>query len=152
MIADDESIIHVTRDAGWLPAGGRAEVVLAKGPPRPMSVVRLLIVRGGTVFCVPRGDRSILDLPMDATDPSDEDGAHAIRALADTIVGGDADVRFLGAVRNVVGVDDARYTWPRPYAHFGVWVADDAPIVEGEWVSVTEGSPLADRHWFPLLR
>lgn len=152
MIAEDESVIHLTRDAAWLPAGSRAEVILAKSPPRPMSVVRLLILRKGTVFCVPRRDRSILDLPMQATSPSDVDGSRAIRALADIIVGRDADILFVGAVRNVVDVDDARYGWPTPHAHFGVWATDGAPIVDGAWVSVTEGSPLADRHWFPLLR
>lgn len=143
----DETIIQVTRNASWLPSGGRAEVVRRADPPQPLCVVRLLLRRGDRVFCTPRADGGRLDLPMRIVPEEDPDGKAAIRALADEVVGADADIRFLGAVRNVVDRRTPGYAWPVPLAHFGVWASDGPPIGNGAWIDV---SALRERHWHPL--
>lgn len=88
---------------------------------------------------------------MRVADSGDENGAAAIHSLADSVIGEGAAVHFVGAVRNVVHSSDAEYAWPTPFAHFGVWAADEAPLIDGTWVDITDGvSPLRDRHWYPL--
>lgn len=143
----DETIIQVTENASWLPPGGRAEVIRCAAPPRPLCVARLLIRRADLVFCTPRADGGRLDLPMRIVPADDPDGAGTIRALADGLLGAGAVVRFLGAVRNVVGAPAPGYAWPAPLAHFGVWASDGAPGEDGSWVAL---SALQERHWYPL--
>ena len=148
MDAADETLVHVTTDAPWLPPGGRAEVVRRSTPPRPISMVRLLFRSSDEVFCVRREETGRLDLPTRRTDADDPDGSTTIRALAAEVVGPRAPLTFVGAVRNIVehGVDD--YPWPIPVAYFGVWTCTDTPTIDGTWVA----SPaLRERHWYPLL-
>lgn len=142
-----ETVIHVTANAPWLPPGGRAEVIRCAAPPRPLCVARLLLRRADLVFCTPRADGGRLDLPMRIVPDEDPDGTGTIRALAEEIVGADAGIRFLGAVRNVVGRPVSGYAWPAPLAHFGVWESAAAPRGDGSWIDVAD---LRDRHWHPL--
>ncbi|MGV8882490.1 MAG: hypothetical protein ACOH19_10065 [Rhodoglobus sp.] len=89
---------------------------------------------------------------MRAADATDHDGGAAIQALAESVIGVNSSVRFIGAVRNVVYSVSGDYAWPTPFAHFGVWAADEAPLIDGTWVDIADGvSPLRDRHWYPLL-
>lgn len=148
MDAADETLVHVTTDAPWLPPGGRAEVVRLASAPRPMSMVRLLLRRSDEVFCIRRAETGTLDLPTRRTDADDPDGSTAIRALAAELVGPRAPLAFVGAVRNVVDLPDD-YPWPTPLAHFGVWASTGAPITDGTWVALSD---LRERHWHPLLR
>ena len=143
----DETIIQVTADASWLPDGGRAEVIRCAAPPRPLCVARLLLRRADLVFCIPRADGGRLDLPMRIVPEGDPGGTGTIRALADDLLGADAVVRFLGAVRNVVGAPAPGYAWPAPLAHFGVWTSASAPVGDGFWIDLAD---LQDRHWYPL--
>lgn len=85
---------------------------------------------------------------MRVTTPDDPDGSSAIRELATSVVGETSEIRFLGAVRNVVHAPHDGYEWPIPHAYFGVWASDDAPRVDGTWVSIDD---LCDRHWYPLV-
>ena len=151
---DDETVIHVTPDASWLPRRGRAEVIRRSTPPEPMSVVRLLLRQDDRVFCVPRQEDGRLDIPQRIVGADDPWGERAIADLADHVTGHRAPLQFAGAVRNVVdsvSEDDGGYPWPTPHAHFGVWTSSAAPVIAGSWVAVGEGSALHERHWFPLL-
>lgn len=150
MSTDDETVIHVTPDAAWLPRHGRAEVIRRGTPPRPMSVVRLLLQQDDRVFCVPRPEDGRLDLPHRVVGADDPCGEIAIADLAEQTTGCREPLMFTGAVRNVVGSPHDDYPWPTPHAHFGVWVSEAAPVVEGSWVGVGDGSVLRERHWFPL--
>ncbi|MFZ4895825.1 NUDIX hydrolase [Plantibacter sp. Mn2098] len=146
----NETLVHVTHDAPWLPPGSHADVVRSDTPPHPMCVVRLLLRDADRVFCVPRTDGR-LDLPMKPTAVTDHDGRAAIHSLVESVVGKDATVRFIGAVRNVVDAPEADYAWPTPLAHFGVWVSGGTPRIDGTWVDIQdELSPVRDRHWYPL--
>ncbi|MBQ3357585.1 MAG: NUDIX hydrolase [Microbacterium sp.] len=147
MDADHETVVRVTADAPWLPPGGRAEVVQREVPPSPMSMVRLLLRRGDEVFCVPRPETGKLDLPTRLTAANDLDGSIAIRALAAEVLGTEAGIAFVGAVRNVVERSGRDYPWPTPRAHFGVWASPDAPIIDGTWIDL---ATLTERHWHPL--
>ena len=83
---------------------------------------------------------------------TDYDGRIAIRALAESVIGEGLPVRFVGAVRNVVHSASGDYAWPTPFAHFGVWTADEVPLIDGTWVDIADGvSLLRERHWYPLL-
>lgn len=116
-----------------------------------MCVARLLLQDDGRVFCVKREDGSGLDLPMLATQPGDPRGELAIHELARRITGSGSSLEFVGAVRNVVERPHDTYGWPTPRAHFAVWSSEQAPVVEGTWLSILDGSPLRTRHWFPLV-
>lgn len=118
-----------------------------------MCLVRLLLRRGDEVFCVPRDDTGRLDLPTRVVASGDPAGMTAVAELAREILGKEAPLRFVGAVRNVVESAAPAYDWPVPLAHFGVWTADYAPTVAGDWLALFgEGSVLRDRHWHPLMR
>lgn len=148
----EETVIHVTDNASWLPAGGRAEVVRQPTAPQPMCVVRLLLRRDDRVFCTQRPDTGTLDLPMRTTEEGDPDGSTAIQALVELVVGSDYRPSFVDAVRNVVNSSSPEYGWPTPLAHFGVWATDGTPLVEGIWVSLKKSaSALHERHWHPLV-
>jgi hypothetical protein len=58
---DDETVIHMTPDAAWLPRHGRAEVVRRRTPPRPMSVVRLLLRQNDRVWVAVGGGSALRD-------------------------------------------------------------------------------------------
>ena len=117
-----------------------------------MCLVRLLIRRGDHILCLPRDDDGRLDLPTRLVEEGDRDGAIAIRALADEIVGPEHTPNFLGAVRNIVDSTRQHYPWPTPLAHFGVWQVSGSPIVTGMWIDVTlNDCILSDRHWFALI-
>jgi hypothetical protein len=151
VLTEGETVVYTTPNAPWLPRGGRADVIRRITPPRPMSVVRLLLRRADQVFCVPRATNGQLDLPMQVVEMSDFSGATAIRELASKVVGRTSELHFIGAVRNVVGIPGEGYPWPTPLAHFGVWASDEAPVVDGTWMSIESDEPgLRDRHWFPL--
>ncbi|KQZ23545.1 hypothetical protein [Microbacterium sp. Root553] len=151
MTTDDETVIHVTSDAAWLPRHGRAEVIRRRTPPRPMSIVRLLLRQDDRVFCVPRREDGRIDLPHRIVGVGDPTGESAIVELAAQVTGSRESLTFAGAVRNVVDSPRSDYSWPTPRAHFGVWMSEGDPVIEGSWVAVGGGSVLRDRHWFPLL-
>ncbi|XUK60446.1 hypothetical protein ABMA10_18800 [Plantibacter sp. RU18] len=83
--------------------------------------------------------------------PNDPSGVFGIASLTEQITGYGTQLKFAGAVRNVVESPQDDYAWPTPHAHFGVWTSENAPIVEGTWVSIRDDSQLRDRHWFPLV-
>lgn len=149
--ADDETVIRATPNASWLPVGGTAEVVRRASVPRPMCMVRLLLRRADTVFCVPRPETCRLDLPTEAVGAGDTAaGLVTIAALADQVFGSSDGLTFVGAVRNIVQAPEAGYAWPTPHAYFGVWTSSGDPVVQGRWLALGEASELRDRHWFPL--
>lgn len=145
-------VVRTTPDAPWLPPGSRAEVVRSSVAPSPACLVRLLLRRGDEVFCVPREQTAALDLPTRVVDPPDLDGRVAAARLALDVLGRAVPLVPVGFVRNVVVADAPGYGWPVPVAHFVVWEAAGAPVVDGEWVEASSArSLLAERHWFPLL-
>ncbi|WP_282846086.1 NUDIX hydrolase [Microbacterium oxydans] len=151
MRAEDESIIHVTPNASWLPPGSRAEVLRLAIPPQPLCAVRLLLRRGDRVFCVPRSGTGRLDLPTCFVGADDPAGAATVATLAQEITAETSPLTFVGVVRNVVESPTSDYPWPTPHAHFGLWSSEGAPIIEGSWVTVGGDSPLRARHWYPLV-
>lgn len=145
-------VVRTTPDAPWLPPGSRAEVVRSSVAPSPACLVRLLLRRGDDVFCVPREQTGALDLPTRAVEPSDPDGRATAERLARDVLGQAAPLVPMGFVRNVVAEGVPGYGWPVPLAHFVVWETTGVPAVEGQWVDTRGlGSPLTERHWFPLL-
>lgn len=153
----DEILVRSTPDAPWLPSGARAEVVRSSVAPRPACLVRLLLRRGSEVFCVPREQTAALDLPTRVVEPSgvetsDPDGRATAELLAHDVLGQAAPLAPVGFVRNVVAEGVPGYAWPVPFAHFVIWETTGVPVVEGQWVDARgPGSPLTERHWFPLL-
>lgn len=144
-------LVDARDDPPWLPAGSRAEIWAAGAAPNPTGLVRLVLRRDHTVFCVAREDGR-LDLPTRAVPSGDPDGRHTARALARDILGAaGAPTGPIGFVRNVVPDPDPDYPWPVPLAHFTLWAATGEPAVPGEWLPLDTDSPLRDRHWFPLL-
>ncbi|ROR80084.1 hypothetical protein SAMN06295974_1980 [Plantibacter flavus] len=149
---EDETLVHVTHDAPWLPPGGRAEVIRRTTPPRPMAVVRLLLRDADRVFCVTRQGTGRLDLPMLEAASDDADGTATARELAQRITGEHTGMHFIGAVRNVVEAPADGYDWPAPVAHFGVWASVATPMAHGAWVRLDDDEhQLRDRHWYPLM-
>jgi hypothetical protein len=142
------------RDAGWLPRGGRADVVLADGDtavPDPTCVVRLFATRDGRVLTVARADGGGPDLPTLAIDGGDVEAT--LRMLLLRTLGTVRPASMLGYVRNVVADPPDDYPWPSPYAHFVVWhchvPADLDPV--GVWLERTGAEThLGTRHWWPL--
>ena len=139
---------------GWLPLGGRADVVLAGRDaevPDPTCLVRLLVTRGDRVLAVPRPDGRGLDIPTRAVAGGTPE--ESLRALAAATLGDVRPVALLGWVRNVVPTPPADYPWPSPEAHFVVWhcALPTGVDVEGEWLDpVRAEAHLGDRHWWPL--
>jgi len=146
-----ESIVHTYVSPAWLPSGGIAEVVRGGQPQPPMAMVRLLVRREGSVFCVPREDSGSLDLPTRRLGRLDGDGTDIARLLASEITLADASVEYVGCVRNIVFQPDKDYGWPVPVARFGVWSTHEPPRIPGVWIATGEDSPLVTRHWYPLL-
>ena len=147
-----EELIHTTLDAPWLPKGSRAEVIRSTVPPRPTSMVRLLIRRGTTVYCVPRERTGTLDLPTRIVPPSDPEGVATAIQLARDVLDEASAITLIGFVRNVVDQAAGDYEWPAPLAHFCLWAADGSPTGRGKWLSTDDpASPLSDRHWFRLV-
>lgn len=154
-----EQVLTSRPDAPWLPAGGRADVVLAATDapvPDPVCIVRLLTTyadeAGPRLHVVSRSDGGGPDLPTRLV--ADGSPEACLAALAADTWGHHLPVRLLGYVRNVVTppVDD--YAWPVPHAHFAVWhaeLASPAHPGSGVWLSADEAREvLADRHWWPL--
>jgi len=147
-----ETLVQVTKNAPWLPPGGRAEAFRGGNPPRPMSMVRLLLVRGDEVFCVARPESGRLDLPTRMTGDDDPTGIQTVATLAHDVIGALCDLTFVGAVRNVVATGTADYAWPTPEAHFGLWTTAADPAIEGEWLTIAgEASSLREKHWYPIV-
>lgn len=152
MPPESDVLVRSTPDAPWLPPGSRAEVVRSSTAPTPAYLVRLLLRRGTEVFCVPREQTAALDLPTRPVEPSDPDGRATAERLVRDVLGQAAPLVPVGFVRNVVPEGVPGYAWPVPLAHFVVWEATGVPVAEGQWVDARgPGSPLTDRHWFPLL-
>jgi hypothetical protein len=106
----------------WLPAGGRADVVLAGRSatlPEPTCLVRLLVTRDGQMLVVPRRDGRGLDIPTQTV----VDGAadHALVSLVVATLGDVRPTALLGYVRNAVPAPSDDYPWPAPDAYFAVW-------------------------------
>jgi hypothetical protein len=121
-------------------------------PPddEPTGLVRLLVLRDGEVFCLPREEDGRLDIPTRRVAV----GEHPRRAavgLATAVLGArSAVVRPVGYVRNLVPAPGHDNPWPAPIACFSVWRAGSgAPVVPGVWASVTV---LGERHWWPLAQ
>jgi len=145
-----ELIVHRYPSPSWLPTGSIAEVVSGGTPEPPMAMVRLLLRQGRSVFCVPREGTGALDLPTRRV-MFPGDGTDEARVLASEVTLADAEVDYVGCVRNIVMHPDEDYEWPGPIARFGVWRTEEPPRVPGTWVEVDDSSPLAARHWYPLL-
>jgi len=147
-------VLHSTPDAPWLPAGGNADVVLARSDadvPDPTCLVRLLVTRPRHVLVVPRTDGGV-DIP---TSPVGTGAVEQrLAELVDRTVGPGRPVGLLGWVHNEVQRPDAAYAWPSPSAYFTVW---HCPVAEGtdaagRWLPTSEAEEhLAHRHWWPLL-
>lgn len=149
--AGGAELVLATDEPPWLPAGSRAEVWRSDTAPSPTGLVRLLLRQGDSVFCVPRTDGRA-DLPTRQVPPDDPDGRRTALELGRVVLGPEGRVHGpVGFVRNLVRWTAPDYPWPRPQAHFTVWVASGIPVVDGEWVRLRAPSPLRDRHWFPLL-
>jgi hypothetical protein len=150
----------------WLPAGGRADVVLSAHPaPEPTAVVRLLVTWGEDVWVVPRADGAGLDLP--AAQVTDSVAAALDGLLAAAPVG-TRGLRPWGFVRNTVTDPPFDYPWPAPVAHFAVWhgtvdpnaepdgaarTGQDPPEAGGRWLGRSAAAEaLGERHWWPLHR
>ena len=147
--------VLVSHDApGWLPVGGRADVVLAGAAaevPEPTCLVRLLVTRGGRVLAVPRPDGRGLDIPTRAMVGGAPEAS--LRSLVVAALGDVHPTTLLGYVRNVVPTPPEDYPWPSPDAYFVVWhCALPAGVdVGGEWLdSGRAEAHLGDRHWWPL--
>ncbi|MFC8191674.1 NUDIX hydrolase [Cellulomonas sp. NPDC057328] len=150
-------LLTSTPDAGWLPLGGRADVVLAEhGDPVPEAVglVRLLVTRRGRLFAVARtGGRPGLDLPTRPV-PAGEAADAVTARLVQEVLGPGRRPTLLGYIRNVVPAGTV-YAWPAPVAHFCVHhVATEAePAVAGAWLDgAAAAAELAGRHWWPLVQ
>lgn len=147
-----ELVVSESQSPTWLPAGSRVQIVRRRVPPQPMSLVRLLLRRDDEVFCVPREESTKLDLPTRTTAQGDTDGSQAIAALAEAATGSTSRPTFLGAVRNIVPSPPPTYAWPAPEAHFGIWLIDAEPVIDGSWIDLAQlEGPLRDRHWYPLV-
>jgi hypothetical protein len=145
-----ELIVHRYTAPSWLPTGSIAEVVSGGTPGPPMAMVRLLLRQGRSVFCVPREGTGALDLPTRRV-MCPGDGVDEARALASEVTLTDTEVEYVGCVRNIVMDRDEDYEWPAPIARFGVWRTEEPPRVPGVWCEADDSSPLATRHWYPLL-
>jgi hypothetical protein len=149
-------VVSRTTGPTWLPAGSTATVVRSAVAPAPTGLVRLLLRADDRVLCLPRADGR-LDLPTEPVPPdvADPDGTETVRALSRQLLPAGTALLPVGHVRNEVPTPDAGYAWPVPLCHFTVW-APLTPVAPREppgsrWVDLGPGSPLAERHWFPLL-
>ena len=154
-MSGDGQVVVSHAHASWLPAGSRADVVLAArqavAPPSPVCVVRLLATRDGRVLTAARPDGAGLDLPTLRVATGTAEGC--LQALVTQTLGRAHPVTLLGYVRNVVPDAPDDYPWPSPEAHFAVWRCQVPPGVEpaGVWLDAFEAKAhLADRHWWPL--
>ncbi|MFK4790139.1 NUDIX hydrolase [Microbacterium sp. ZW T5_56] len=143
---DAERVIRRIDGAPWLPHG-RAEVVLSEVIPRPVGLVRVLVRRGGEVYCTPREDGR-QDIPTRQVPVNDPHGSATVARLATELGIAPESLRPLGFVRNIVSPPALDYPWPMPLAHFAVWTSAEQPTGPGLWVAESE---LRDRHWYPLL-
>ncbi len=114
--SDAERVIRRIDPASWLPHG-RAEIVLSRAIPRPAGLVRVLLRRGGEVFCRPREDGR-QDLPTRLVGADDPSGSTTVARLATELGIAPESLRPLGFVRNVVPPPAPDYPWPTPLAHF----------------------------------
>ena len=149
-------LVLVRHDAApWLPAGGRADVVLAgtgSPVPGPAGLVRVLPTRGERILAAERPDGRGLDIPTRPV--GDGTVGDCLRALLVDAVGAVLPTALLGWVRNVVPepVDDG-YPWPTPEACFVVWhcAVPAALDPDGVWLDPAEAQDaLGQRHWWPL--
>lgn len=150
-----ERLLLSHENARWLPAGGRADVVLARQEvlPSPTCLVRVLGTCRGKVFVTERPDGRGLDLPTRLV--GDDAPEHALDALVQTSFGRVSSTRLLGFVRNIVPEPPADYPWSAPTAHFVVWHCVVPSIVDpdGLWLDAADADAmLCDRHWWPLAR
>jgi hypothetical protein len=147
-----ERVLSSHPDAPWLPPGGRADVVLAQDDeaPDPTCLVRLLVVRDGSVLCVPRDGRGKEDLPTRVVPPGG-DALATVEGLARDVLGELVPLDVLGFVRNTVAAPTPEYPWPWPLAHFTVWRAEPSERrPTGIWRSLADPGDLVERHWWPL--
>ncbi|WP_291525746.1 NUDIX hydrolase [Branchiibius sp. NY16-3462-2] len=146
-------LVASTPEASWLPSGSTAEVWVGQDcpTPSPAIIVRLLLLRGETFFCVssPKGlDLPTLFLGSGAERLTATEGLRQL--LQRTLSQPDVAVRCVGYVRNVAPEPDADYPHPTPDAYVPVFAVDDAvkPVVPGEWIGVHAN--LNERHWWPI--
>ncbi|MGY4644340.1 hypothetical protein ACVW07_002173 [Cellulomonas sp. URHB0016] len=141
-------LLQAGTDPTWLPRGSRADVMLGEPPAdEPTGLVRLMVLRAGEIFCMPRESDDRLDLPTRTVPPGADPHAVA-RALASAVLGLDSVVRPWGYIRNLVLDPPTGYPWPTPVACFSVWrPVSGEPVVSGVWQTRTE---LGERHWWPL--
>lgn len=153
-MSTSERVLVSHQGAAWLPAGARADVVLAGVPavvPSPVCLVRLLVTRGSRILAEARADGDGLDIPTRRV--RDGEWKEPLGELLALIVGEDRRPRLLGYVRNHVAGAPADYPWPLPRAHFAVWhcrlpANEDAA---GIWLDRAGAeAEMHHRHWWPL--
>ena len=150
----DEQVLVRHEDAPWLPAGGRADVVLASpgSPvPDPVALVRVLPTRGDRILATERPDGRGLDIPTRPAGDGSVDGC--LHALLADAVGAVLPTTMLGWVRNVVPEPGDAYPWPAPEACFVVWhcAVPASQDPDGVWLDAAGArAALGDRHWWPL--
>lgn len=144
--------------AAWLPAEGRADVVLAGEltvVPAPVCLARLLVMRDDRILVETRPDGRGLDIPTRVV--RDGRWQEPVRNLVRRVGAPDDAVSLLGYVRNVVNGGHEDYPWPSPHAYFAVWhcrlpAPSSADRTEpGTWLDESEAAAeLGERHWWPL--
>lgn len=153
-MSTSERVLVSHQDAAWLPAQGRADVVLAGVPavaPSPICLVRLLVTRGNSILVEARSDGRGLDIPTREV----RDGAweEPVENLLRQTVPSKSHARLLGYVCNVVPRAPKDYPWPTPTAYFAVW---HCPLpahrdAQGMWLDLSKAeAELGQRHWWPM--
>lgn len=149
-------LVASTPEAPWLPPGSTAAVYsgTAARAPEPAIIVRLLVAPDDRFFCV-RTEKG-LDLPTLFLGRGGDriSAAEGLRHLAEEVLGSShVCATCAGWVHNLVRHPDEDYPHPTPDAYVPVFrVADQRPVVEGEWVSLEQARPtLGTRHWWPIV-
>lgn len=148
-----ERVVLSTRDAPWLPAGGRADVIASRqdDPPPNTVVVRAVVREGRSLLLTDRADGSGVDLPSRAV-AAEESARDALHLLCEDLGARAVGAHLLGYVRNVVRTPDAGYPWPVPFACFAVFTVPVAEVLVGTWCPPeSQQEQLGERHWWPLV-
>ncbi len=152
-----ERVVRSTLDAPWLPAGGRADVIVSRQDDAPANtvVVRLALVGNRGLLVVEHSDGG-LDLPSRLL--VHETPEHGVAQLSAELTGNanGSPAALIGYVRNTVRTPYGDYPWPTPQACFAVYLGEAAhsraPAAPARWIGQEAAArQLSQRHWWPLL-